>query len=95
MNLAERVEVERPVRRGPAPGDLEVVEVRGIDLVERRILGPPEVPGVGWPLAVRRALLGRGRIGREAHEDEDARDGDGRDRLHRAIIPGGLGAEAH
>ena len=34
MNLAECVEVERPVRRGPAPRDLEVVEVRGIDLVE-------------------------------------------------------------
>ena len=34
------------------PGDLELVEVRGVDLVERRVAPAPEVGGVVRPLAV-------------------------------------------
>ena len=48
------------------PGHLEVAEVGAVDLVEPGIAGVPEVPAIGGPLAVGRALLGADR-----RDDED------------------------
>ena len=63
MDRAERVEVEVGVGRSPAPGDLEIVEVRGVDLVEAGVFCPAEVAGVRRPLAVRCAVLSGDRLG--------------------------------
>ena len=63
MDRAERVEVEVGVGRSPAPGDLEIVEVRGVDLVEAGVFRPAEVAGVRRPLAVRCAVLSGDRLG--------------------------------
>src|SRR4029077_10304151 len=38
------------------PGDFELVEIRGVDLVERRIAGAMQIAAVGLPLTVWRAV---------------------------------------
>ena len=63
MNLTQRVEVEPAVGRLPAPRELEVGEVAGVDLIERRALRAAEVAAVGAPLAVRGTVLGVRRTG--------------------------------
>ncbi len=35
-----------------SPGDLEFVEIGGVDLIERRVAKIAEVAGIGWPLSV-------------------------------------------
>ena len=65
---------QEAVHRPPAPGDLEVAEVIGVDLVQRRVLGRTDVPAVARPFAGRRAALGGCRRGQK---NEGARRGDG------------------
>ena len=43
------------------PGDLQRVEVRGVDLIERRVAGDAEIAAPRAPLAVGRAVLRRDR----------------------------------
>ena len=49
--------------RGPevvgleAPGDFELAEIAGVDLIERRVLAAAQIGGVRGPLAVLRARL--------------------------------------
>ena len=70
---------DRLVDRRARPGDLQLIHVAGIDLVERRVLRRAVVGGVGAPLPVDRPLLGeRGRDG--AGQDENERTGHGADR---------------
>ena len=78
--LAQPVEIERPVGRRPAPGNLKVVEVAGVDLVEGRVLGAAGVAAVASPFAVRGAVLGvrigrpeRGRAPRQEHHGNENR----------------------
>ena len=73
--LAARLRLaQEAVHRPPAPGDLEVAEVSGVDLVQRRVLGRTDVAAVARPLAGRCAALGGRRRGQE---NEGARCGDG------------------
>ena len=75
---------------GPLPGDLEVGEVVGVDLVERRVLGAADVAGVAAPFALRGvvrlpwaggpARLGVG-VGRGGGEQGEQRNRDDRERL--------------
>ena len=77
--FAQRVEIERPVGRLPAPGDSKIGEVAGVDLVEGRVLGAAGVAAVAPPFTAGRAVLGA-RLGRtergrapcqEHHGDEN------------------------
>ena len=76
VNLAQRVEVECLVGRTPAPGDLQIVEVGRVDLIEARVLRAAEVAAVGGPLAVGRPVLRGGGGGHDAEhragDDDDA-----------------------
>ena len=77
MNLAQGVEVERLVGRAPAPGDLQVVEVARVDLIEARVLRAAQVATVSGPLAVGRAVLrggGRGHGGEQRAGDHDGEE---------------------
>jgi len=65
--LSQGVEVEGAIGRLPAPGDAEVVEVRGVDLIERGVFGAPEVAAIASPLTVRRAMLGQPRGRRQQY----------------------------
>ena len=60
--------------RCPPPRDLQVAEVLGRDLVERRVFGVGRVPTERMPLAVRYPRLGRGPAGRAADEEDGERD---------------------
>ena len=92
---AGRRPADEVVDRGPLPGDLEVREVVGVDLVERRVLGAADVPGIAAPLAVRR-VVGLPRAGgfaglgvgggcrREQSEQRNRRD---RGRLAHGDLP--------
>ncbi len=55
-----------------APGDFERVEVGGVDLIERRVAGDPEIAAPRAPLAVGRAALRRDgcRGGEQQQRDE-------------------------
>ena len=50
------------------PGDLEVVEVARVDLIERRVPGVAEVSAVGPPFALRRSALTDNRCGEPREE---------------------------
>ena len=67
---------DRLVDRRAGPGDLQLVHVAGIDLIERRVLRCAEVGGVSTPLPVDRPVLGeRGRGG--AGQDDNERTSQG------------------
>ena len=74
LAAAGRRHADPGVGRLPAPGDLEVAEVAGVDLVEGRVLGAADVAAVGRPLAVgRRPLLRRhGRRGQQCRRQHPA-----------------------
>ena len=67
-----------------APGDLERVEVRGGDLIERRVSRVAEIAAVGRPLAVLRAGLAGDHSAQERHDNDDESGA-----LHDAILPAG------
>src|SRR5262249_11974944 len=54
------------------PGDLKLVEIAGVDLIERRVPVVPDVAAVAAPLAVLRAGLPRYR--RECTHHDTSRD---------------------
>src|SRR5439155_180575 len=60
------------------PRHLELVEVGGVDLIERRVLRAAHIGGVVRPVAFLRA-----RLTRCLSADEDARDDDDRDEQPR------------
>ena len=80
--LAERLDIDPLIDRLPAPGDAEVFEVGGVDLVQRGVLGAAVVAGVAAPFAVDGAVLRGGGLGRK-----DERGGDG----HQTSVSGGHG----
>src|SRR6185369_1815542 len=51
--LGTRTEVVGP----EAPGDFQGLEIRRVDLIERRVPGAAEIAAVGRPLSMRRARL--------------------------------------
>ena len=64
------VDAQETVGRCPGPGDLEVLEVGAVYLVEGRVLGSSDVATVGRPLAIRRrSVLSHHR---ECAQQEDA-----------------------
>ena len=67
------------------PGNLEIVEVAGVDLVQRGVPAAPDVAGIGGPLAVARAFRDGVRLRRLAPcgdgQAQQAPDG-GYDRQH-------------
>ena len=73
LALPQRFQVHLAVDGLPAPGDAQIVEVAGVDLVERGVLGAAVVAGVAAPLAVDGAVLRGGGLGRE---NERGGDGD-------------------
>ena len=97
---ARRRQADPVVDGGPLPGQLQVGEVAGVDLVERRVLRAANVTSVAPPLAVRRIVglprataraglrvrNGRrpGQSGKRQHQDERAHV------LHRGTLPRGV-----
>ena len=82
-------------QRGPAPGDLQVCEVAGVDLIERRVLGVGRVPPDRMPLPVGDRRLRTGGTG----ENQDGRRGEWNQTTlralgHRYILPGRSPASA-
>ena len=83
LAAARRREADAPVHGHPFPGDLQVREVPGVDLIERRVLLSPDAPGVAPPLAAggvvglpRAGLAGRlGVHGNGPAEDESEHHG--------------------
>ena len=73
---------EMGVRRLPTPGDLQIAEVVGVDLVQGRVLAGPGVAGVGAPVAVGRARLRRAGGGRESTNQNQAQR-EAKGSLHR------------
>ena len=71
-----RLEVEERPRIGvlgpPAPGHLEIVDVAGVDLIQRGVLGVPAVARVEPPFARRRPRIAR-RRDRPRRESRQAR----------------------
>ena len=89
LAAARRRPAHHAVDGGPLPGDLEVREVAGVDLVERRVLGAADIAGVAAPLALRgvvrlpraggvaglglRGGRGRGEQGEQRHREDRER----------------------
>jgi len=71
LELGERAEVVRL----ESPRDFELVEVRGVDLIERRVARPFQIGVVGGPLAAGGGWLTRlaGDAGGDADSREDRR----------------------
>ena len=82
------VEVRRgaEVLRPEAPRHLQIVEVRSVDLIERRIARAAEVAAVGAPLALRRAVLRGGE--RRRQDEREPGDDCGCCPSHRSLLPG-------
>ena len=95
----ERLQAAGDAARRVHPGDLEVLDVRGVDLVERAVVPALVAAVVGQPVVrVLVGVLDPARIDREARpgvarDDRDDGDGDRRSQttLHRLAFPGCLG----
>ncbi len=84
--LAQRLEVERAVGRLPAPRDAQVLEVRRVYLVQRRVLGASLVAAVGAPFAAGGAVLRRRGNGSGGQEPRGQPDDGQRRQSHDALL---------